>query len=123
MKSRTLLSFCQRPGLRPAHGGDSFRAAASLETVVVIVLFFPPRPARKFSSQPEQRPHVPADHQLFVGWDDPRRDLALSCGDSWAARLIRLGVEFHAQPARRVADARANLSRVLADACGEDQPG
>src|SRR5215204_3605179 len=122
MKSRTLSSFCQRPGLNPSHGEVSFRAAASLETVVVIVVLLPLRLALKFSSQPEQRPSVPGYHQLLVGRDDPRRDLALSCGDSWAARLIRLGVEFHAQPARSVADAPADLGRVLADACGEDQP-
>src|ERR1044071_8496396 len=127
MKSRTSVAFTQRPGLKPSHAGFSCTAAPWLETpgetemLGDIAVLLPVRLVRKFLSQPEQRPRVPGYHHLLVGRDDPRRDLALLPGDSRAVGLVRALVEFDAQPARRLADAPANLGRVLADARREDQ--
>src|SRR5215212_8745457 len=122
MKSRTFISFCQKPGSNPSQDGTDFLPTPSREIVGTMMVLLTCRPLTKLSTQSEQRPRVPRDHQLLVGRDYPRRDLASRRGDSRAAAVVRLGVEFYAEPARSLADARAYLGRVLANACGEDQP-
>src|SRR5215208_4829444 len=123
MKSRTLISFCRKPGSNPSQGWSDCAAAPSREMVGVAVMCVPfSTPSKRTSPQPEQRARVPGYHQLLVSRDDPRRDLAVRRGDSRPSSLVRLRVEFQPQPAGSLADAPAYLGRVLADPRGEDQP-
>src|SRR5262249_40073295 len=61
-----------------------------------------------------------SDHQLLVGRDHPYLDRARADEAFAAAGLgVQLGVERETAPAHALADLRAHVGRVLADAAGE----
>ncbi len=64
---------------------------------------------------------MPGDHQFLVGRDHPCRHFAGLAGDARRFSRVRVFVELDAEPRRRRADSFADLRRVLADACGEDE--
>src|SRR5687768_3169433 len=68
---------------------------------------------------------VAGDEQLLVGGDDVDGEARAVAADEPLAprgrRLVRRRVQPDAHPAQALADARAHLRRVLADAAREDQ--
>ena len=71
--------------------------------------------------QPQQLPGVPGDDQLFVRRDDPCRYTASRPGNAGAPALIRIGVQFDAEPGRGLADSAPDLRRVFADPTRENE--
>ena len=91
MKSRTLISFCQRPDSksvpgrrRAVVGGVACWCGRSHESLPSMLLV---QSGARFG-EPEQRAGVPGDHQFFVGRNDPGRHAAVRRGRS----AVRAGV-------------------------------
>src|SRR6478609_3849602 len=124
MKSRTLISFCQRPVRNPCQGDVAVVGFVCSDTVVVIKYSFggsdrvTPRSDARSNVQFQQRRRVPGDDELFVGGNGPRRHAAAWPRDSGGPRLVRRRIELDAEPGGRVADSPADFGRVLADASG-----
>src|SRR5205085_4912287 len=55
MKSRTLISFCHRPGLNPCHAAITFTGAISYEALVAIVVLLT-FPVTTFQLSPSSDP-------------------------------------------------------------------
>src|SRR6478672_2816494 len=111
MKSRTSMSFCQRPARNPRQACE-FRAATS--GWAMAAMGFLSSSVR--CKQSEEHAGMARDHELLVRRDDPRGDPRFGPGDTGAGALVGVDVELEAEPGRGFADAAANLGRVLADA-------
>src|ERR1700739_2271790 len=118
MKSRTLISFSQKPGLNPVQAEIVFTRAKSSDATVAMVMLLMFIDA---SSQSKKRPGMPGDHDFLIGGNDPCRDFTLRSGDARRFVRVSFGVEFQAEPGSRFADSPPNFWRVLSDAGGEHQ--
>src|SRR5256885_3771399 len=127
MKSRTLISLCQRPGRKPVRAGlppelglsvfcfgaFSFAAFCFAAFVFGAAVFAARRAVTAMSNsslgsrislrgrEPEQPPRVPRDHELLVRRDHPDGDAAAIGRDPRAALRVRALVELDAEPRRR----------------------
>src|SRR5262245_10871875 len=121
MKSRTLISFCQRPVRNPCQ--DVSVCSRSFIEGAVAAIATPSHPGSHAVSgrEPQQRTGMPGNDQFFVRWDHPCRNATAVSGDSRLPCAVRFFVQLYAEPGRGRADSLSNLGGVLADARGEDE--
>lgn len=74
------------------------------------------QPKRALPLSANEHERVLRDHQFLVRGDDPDRYAAVRSGNARPARLIRVLVQFHAEPRERAAERCAERRGVLADA-------
>src|SRR5689334_6252200 len=98
MKSRTLISLCQRPDLNPFHGEVTPWAALCVTVVGIIELLLRRWPLGTRLDEAEHDTGVSGDHQFFVGGNDPRGNRAPGSRDSRVAARVGMEIEVDTQP-------------------------
>ena len=120
MKSRTLISFCQRPVRNPCQGEAAPLAVLSLRTVDghTHSLRRPHGAGLDQSQQPPVCRAIISSSLVGITQADTRLPAREIRGP--LAR-VGVGIELDAEPGAGLADPRADLGRVLADAGGEHE--
>src|SRR6476646_10688181 len=116
MKSRTLISFCQRPVLNPCHG--EITSSDVIGCTIAIAICSSPYFCLCTNQQPQapvalgqskKRAGVACDHEFLVSGNDPSRDFAFLSGYPRISANVGSCVEFHAQPGRSLANSPADF--------------
>src|SRR5262245_58578683 len=100
MKSRTLISFCQRPVLNRYHGDVAASVFVSRDamTSMKALSFDDRRTLSAGLDQPEQHSSVPGDDELLVRGNHPGRHAASGSGDPLLSGAVRVDVQLDAEP-------------------------
>src|SRR4051812_1850511 len=97
MKSRTSISFCHKPGVKPFQPATSWCVASCL-VAIVIVVFSLWLCSDGGVSQLEKLAGVPCDHHFLVRRHYPYRNLALRRRNSCFVRFVGTVTQRDAEP-------------------------
>src|SRR6516225_5684844 len=120
MKSRTSISFCQRPERNPRHADSALFRGVSVVTVALTESSPFLCPSDVGFDQSKQYACVAGNHQFLVSRNHPRRHLTVARGDPGSVAVIRLGIEFDTEPCGRLADSLADFIGVFSNSGRKD---